>query len=65
MSLLVEKPESRIPVCIVGLPRDLFEAESVKAKFIRMLEVGVTIESTTMQMRVSYPFPSGRQRHCW
>ncbi len=37
MSLLVEKPESRIPVYIVGLPQDPFEAETAKAKFIRIV----------------------------
>ncbi len=37
MTLLVEKAESRVPVYMVGLPQDPFEAEAAKAKFIRIV----------------------------
>jgi CBS domain-containing protein len=37
ISLLVEKTESSVPVYMVGLPKDPFEAEAAKAKFIRIV----------------------------
>ena len=39
MRLLVEKSKSRIPVYIVGLPEDPFEAEAAKSKFIRTVNM--------------------------
>jgi len=39
MGLLVEKPESRVPVYMVGLPQDPFEAEAAKTKFTRTVNM--------------------------
>jgi CBS domain-containing protein len=39
MSLLVEKPETQVPVYMVGLPEDPFEAEAAKTKFTRIVNM--------------------------
>lgn len=39
MKLLVEKPQTAVPVYIVGLPEDSFEAEAAKTKFTRIVNM--------------------------
>ena len=39
MKLLVEKPETGVPVYMVGLPEDPFEAEAAKTKFTRIVNM--------------------------
>ncbi len=39
MSLLVEKAESLVPVYMVGLPKDPFEAEAARTKFTRIVNM--------------------------